>query len=109
MWSPWKSVIATLTYNGHYRLASHETWLWLVTQSGTLRFAPEKQVHRSKLLSLRQNIICHGDLAMPTDDSIGIRRSPAVFGGEVRDTLALNVHPFASSFMYLCLLIFIFS
>jgi len=81
---------------------SHETWLWLVTQSGTLRFAPEKQVHRSKLLSLRQNIICHGDLAMPTDDSIGIRRSPAVFGGEVRDTLALNDHPFASSFMCLC-------
>ena len=91
------------------RLSSHETWLWLVTQSGTLRFAPEKQVHRSKLLSLRQNIICHGDLAMPTDDSIGIRRSPAVFGGEVRDTLALNVHPFASSFMYLCLLIFVLS
>jgi len=62
---------------------SHETWLWLVTPDGTLRFAPERQKHRSKMLMLRNNIVCHGDLAMaPGQDAVGVRRGPAVFGGE---------------------------
>ena len=43
-------------------------------ETGTLRFAPEKQKHRSKLLSLRKEIICHGDLAMPTNETVGVRR-----------------------------------
>ena len=45
-----------------------------ILKSGTLRFAPEKQKHRSKLLSLRKEIICHGDLAMPTNETVGVRR-----------------------------------
>ena len=62
---------------------SHETWLWLVTPDGTLRFAPEHQKHRSKMLMLRDNVVCHGDLAMaPGQDAVGVKRGPAVFGGE---------------------------
>jgi len=54
-----------------------------VTPDGTLRFAPEHQKHRSKMLLLRDNVVCHGDLAMaPGQDAVGVKRGPAVFGGE---------------------------
>lgn len=69
---------------------SHETWLWLVMPDGTFRFAPEHQRHRSSLLQLRDEIICHGDLAMPTDGSMHMRRGPAVFGGELNWTTVIT-------------------
>jgi len=70
---------------------SHETWLWLVMPDGTFRFAPERQRHRSTLLQLRDHIICHGDLAMPTDGSTQMRRGPAVFGGELNWTTVVSM------------------
>jgi hypothetical protein len=34
--------------------------------------------------------VCSGDLAMPTDASVGVRRGPAVFGGELNWTKILK-------------------